>query len=225
MTNRATQFYDFTLAANASQTILAEGSYYKILTSTGALRIRRDGGSGIGPITAGHGERNAEYKRLTITDLSGAGNSGIIVVADADFVDEQLALSAASLASLSRPESYTGFSNVITALAAVTAEQVVAPAANTGGIVVQSASATISVGASTPAFGGLLAKNGAPANVGDGLVVAACQAIVYDNVNTILYSAVDMQNNVLVPAGLGLYWFFSSAVAVNQPRAVRYKLL
>lgn len=87
--SRAAQIYDFTLAAGASVEILAEGSYYRILSATGALEVKRDGGSRLAPLYPGQGERD-EFKRITIRDLSGAANSGFIIVADGSFIDDRI---------------------------------------------------------------------------------------------------------------------------------------
>lgn len=88
---RAAQVYDFSVAAGELAVILAEGSYYRILTSTGAVSVRRDDGSRVGPLLEGQGERNSPFQRLTIQDLSGAANSGTVLVCDGDFVDHRQA--------------------------------------------------------------------------------------------------------------------------------------
>ncbi len=90
MTNRAASIYDFTLAANGSFVLPVEGSYYRILSSTGAVQVRRDGGSGLSPLQAGQGERDQEFKRLTITDRTGVANVGLIIVGDSTFVDDRI---------------------------------------------------------------------------------------------------------------------------------------
>lgn len=89
MSTRAAKIYDFTIPAGGSSELLVEGSYYRILESTGALEVRRDGGSALGPIYPGQGER-AQYKRLTLVDKSGAGNSGLMVVGDDTFIDDRI---------------------------------------------------------------------------------------------------------------------------------------
>lgn len=86
---RAAQIYDFTLPANGARELLVEGSYYRILSSTGAVEVRRNGGSALGPIYAGQGER-AEFKRLTLVDRSGSPNVGYIIVADDTFIDDRI---------------------------------------------------------------------------------------------------------------------------------------
>ena len=84
---RAARIYDFTLTAGGTFTLLVEGSYYRLLASTGAIEVRREDGSVVGPIQAGQGEQNQEFKRLTLVDKSGSNNIGTIVVADNTFVD------------------------------------------------------------------------------------------------------------------------------------------
>lgn len=86
---RSAQIYDFTLAANGSAVLLVEGGYYRLQTATGAVQVRRDGGSSISPLYPGQGER-AEFTRLTITDKTGAANVGTIIIADDNFIDERI---------------------------------------------------------------------------------------------------------------------------------------
>lgn len=87
---RSAKIYDFTIPAGGSFTLLVEGSFYRIQQATGALEVRRDGGSGIGPIYPGQGERDEEFKRLTLIDKSGSANAGFIVVSDGSFVDDRI---------------------------------------------------------------------------------------------------------------------------------------
>ena len=87
---RSAKIYDFTIPANGSFTLLVEGSYYRILSSSGALEVKRNGGSGVGPIYAGQGERDEEFKRITLVDKTGAINSGYIIISDGTFVDDRI---------------------------------------------------------------------------------------------------------------------------------------
>lgn len=89
MTNRAAQLYDFACSANGSVNLAVSGGYYRIMSATGAVRVRREGGSQLGPLYPGQGERE-EFNRLTITDMTGAANTGFILVADESFVDERI---------------------------------------------------------------------------------------------------------------------------------------
>lgn len=86
---RAAQIYDFSLAAGGNVNLAVSGGYYRIMSATGAVRVRREGGSQLGPLYPGQGERE-EFNRLTITDVSGAANTGYILVSEESFVDERI---------------------------------------------------------------------------------------------------------------------------------------
>lgn len=86
---RAARVYDFTMPAFGAAVILAEGSFYRLMSATGAVEVRRNNGSIVGPLLPGQGER-AEFISLTITDKSGAANAGTILIADDAFIDERV---------------------------------------------------------------------------------------------------------------------------------------
>ena len=87
--NRAAQIYDFVLTPGGSANLAVAGGYYRIMSATGPVRVRREGGSQLGPLYPGQGERQ-EFNRLTVTDMSGAANTGYILVSDESFVDERI---------------------------------------------------------------------------------------------------------------------------------------
>lgn len=86
---RAAQIYKFTCTANGSDILLVSGGFYKVLSATGTIKISREGGSAIGPILPGQGERE-NFNRLTILDTTGAANTGYILIADASFEDTRV---------------------------------------------------------------------------------------------------------------------------------------
>ena len=86
---RATKVYSVTLAANATYELLVDAGYYKILAATGALNIRRDGGTLLSNLQPGQGER-VNFTRLQLQDTSGAQNTVQLVVADDSFVDDRI---------------------------------------------------------------------------------------------------------------------------------------
>lgn len=86
---RASQIYTLNLAANQTQVLLVDGGYYKILSQYGPVAINREGGSVLNPMLAGQGER-LDFKRLSVTDVSGASNTVSILVADESFVDDRI---------------------------------------------------------------------------------------------------------------------------------------
>lgn len=88
---KAFKVYPFNFAANGAQIVLAEGSYFRVKTATGDVAVQFDDNAPLGPINAGQGFKvPAGYKRLTVVDMSGAPNAGTVIVADGDFVDQQL---------------------------------------------------------------------------------------------------------------------------------------
>lgn len=84
------QFYDFNLPAGGSQWLPVEGAYYRIISCTGAVAIKEDVGTTVGPINAGQGMKNRDFKGLTISDKSGAANKGVLIIAGSDFVDDRI---------------------------------------------------------------------------------------------------------------------------------------
>lgn len=86
---RTAQIYELTLAANATETLLVEGGFYKVLAASGDVKIAREGGSAIGPMLPGQGER-INFRRLTITNLTASANTVDVLVADDSFVDTRI---------------------------------------------------------------------------------------------------------------------------------------
>jgi hypothetical protein len=216
---KSTQLYDFTLAAGGSQVILADANFYKILTATGDLKITRDGGSTVRPMRAGRGEREVEFKSLIVTDISGAPNSGTIVVGDSNFIDDTIVLSSAINV---RPEVGSGFFTDNSAAAANTAITIFTPASNTNGVIILNAEASEET-AGTACFGGFIAHTSAPANTTTG-----------ENIASLLYVAqvsggrnfsAKLNTPALIAAGKGLYYLASAAPSTNGLRSARWKNL
>lgn len=86
---RTAQIYEKTIPANGSDVLLVEGGFYKVLAATGAIKISREGGSAIGPILPGQGERE-NFRRLTIQNLTAGVNTVRILVADESFEDTRI---------------------------------------------------------------------------------------------------------------------------------------
>lgn len=86
---RTAQIYELVLAANATETLLVEGGFYKLLAASGDVKIAREGGSAIGPMLPGQGER-IDFRRLTITNLTASPNTVDVLVADDSFVDTRV---------------------------------------------------------------------------------------------------------------------------------------
>lgn len=81
--------YDFSISANGSTQIHAMGSAVRVRSCTGQLRISVDGGSGV-KLNAGQGFHldGGSFRELTVRDVSGAPNAGVIFVGDGSYDDQ-----------------------------------------------------------------------------------------------------------------------------------------
>lgn len=220
MGNKVTTLYDFTLTANGSQQIQADANFYKILTASGDVSITRDGGSTVKPMRAGRGERNVQFLTLTIRDLSGAPNSGTILVGDSDFIDDTIVLSSALNV---RPEAPTGAYKANGVLAANTPDTVFTPGANTGGAFVLNAGFWVSQ-SPVVAYAAFLAKAGVPPTTQiDGDLVLNSSFYFINGTTNI--EAGTLPKDIFIPAGQGLYFIATGGVLANSTRHCQYKLL
>ena len=130
----AAQIYTVTLAALQARELLVVGGQYKILSSLGDVKIFREGGSGIGPLRSGQGEKEP-FNRLTLQDLSGAANTVLISVGAGTFIDDRVYGEVSVVdGELSRVLSNTAFFSFATANAGagvISACQLWNPAGNT----------------------------------------------------------------------------------------------
>ncbi len=215
---KTTTLYDFTLTAGGAQIILADANMYKVLTATGDISVTRDGGATIKPLRAGRGERNVAFQRLMIKDLSGAPNSGTILVGDSDFIDDTIVLSSAINV---RPEVASGFYSVYGAITLNTPETIFSAAANTKGAILLTAQIGDSnaVGDSKIT---ILAKGTAPTNINDGEVMVRAMQSAQGASMSCYYG--QLQGPQYIAAGKGLFAISNQTVTLAD-RTARYKLL
>lgn len=83
------QIYDYSIGIGQTVIALVSGGFYKLLAASGHVTISREGGSSIGPLLPGQGEREP-FNRLQITNTSGVVNNIRILVADESFVDTRI---------------------------------------------------------------------------------------------------------------------------------------
>lgn len=84
--------YDFTVPANGSQQIPATGSFVRVRSTSGIIRVSIDSGPGV-KLSQGQGFRmpaGKTFRDITVRDVSGAGSTGTIFVGDAGFEDQTL---------------------------------------------------------------------------------------------------------------------------------------
>jgi hypothetical protein len=84
------QVYPFTLLIGETRELIVSGSYFKIRSATGAVAVQLDSGAKLDPLSVGQGLRGVEFSRLTISNRTGGSNSGTIIVATTEFIDDQI---------------------------------------------------------------------------------------------------------------------------------------
>jgi hypothetical protein len=86
----AAKIYPITIPANGSFVLPAPADYFKVLSATGAFKVRGDSFGEMGALLAGQGLRGVPFQRLDFIDTSGASNELQVLVAGADFVDDRV---------------------------------------------------------------------------------------------------------------------------------------
>lgn len=208
--------YDFVIPANGSVYLEVPGDYYKILSNTGNLSTRRDGSNDLKPMYAGRGEKGALFQRLILSDLSGSTNTGQILIASgAEMVDTTLQLVGAVQV---RPEVASGNWGNLAAFAANSPVQIIAPAANVNGILVNGGH--ITAGEVTVVTISIIAKSSPPASIIDGEVILALAT-------TSAVQTANLQKDVLIPPGKGVYAIASGVTTVQayNSQSLRWKTL
>lgn len=207
--SKATTLYDFNIAAGASFDLPVDASFYKILTSTGDLAITRDGGSTVKPMRAGRGERDVPFTKLTLRNLSGATNSGTILVGDSNFIDDTIVLSSSINV---RPESYlVGIAPIVPVAGA---NILLAPGSNPGGFIIQLLQGVLV--ASAAGHANILAKTSAPATLTDGDGLGVAQQFILGGSNAFNINIA----NILVPAGKGIYLYSAAGSVYGATSAI-----
>ena len=84
--------YDFTMPANGACQIQAGGTYFRVQSATGAIKVNGDFGEA-SPLLQGQGLKDSPFSRLNLTNLTNSPNSGTIIVAGDEFIDQQMVLS------------------------------------------------------------------------------------------------------------------------------------
>lgn len=83
------QQYDFTLPAYGSVELAVSGSMVKLLDSNGRVKIFTDSGASV-QCDPGQGIRNFAFQKLKIVDLSGSANTGFVLVAGSEMIDDRI---------------------------------------------------------------------------------------------------------------------------------------
>lgn len=242
---KAFQVFPLTLAANESRQILFTGTYFKIISASGAVDVTIEGQGTLPNLTSGRGLKDTAFSRLLVTDKTGAPNTLQLFCATEEYVDQTfsgtVALDAATLAALesvdlnsatiqtlTRPLlPASAWADVTATLAANTALTVFSAAANTNGAIIHDVQASDVITGLT-GVGGFCARASAPNSVAtfiDDTVILQLESRLNVGGNT--YVTAKLGNPTRIPAGKGLYYLsnFNGAGAGLIMRNARYTLL
>lgn len=226
---KAVTSYPFSMNAGGTFQITTEGDYFRIQSALGSVSVTVEGSGTLPNLQAGQGIKNTPFKRLILHNTSGAANSGVILVASEEFIDNRTYgindLSAGSLNALRQPLAPTGFFGDVSALTGNTAVQVFSPASNLNGAVLLSANMSSMLGAAvcTQTF---IHKDSAPTSIVDGSVLL--MSVAGGILSGSNYSAgANLPKEQFIPAGQGLYFVSEVAtpVVAGNYRAARFILL
>lgn len=82
-----TNIYTFTIGPSSVYQLQVAGDLFKILSSTGSLKVRADKDILISGMGAGQGVQNVHFERLELTNETGSNNTVRILIGDPDFID------------------------------------------------------------------------------------------------------------------------------------------
>lgn len=221
---QAMSYYDFNLTAGGTQMLTVEGAYFRIQSQTGAVDVTVEGVGTLPGLLTGQGLKDTPFKRLLLKDVSGASNSGQILVASREFIDNRTygvnTLDTATLNALTRPLLPGANWKDTSTLVANTPLTIFTAAANVNGAILHSAYAqdisTVSF------FQTLVAKATNPTGYTDGeiIVMSNYSPVTGNNIQNIKLDA-----PTRIAAGLGLYFVSSQNGTAGYTRAARYTLL
>jgi hypothetical protein len=81
--------FDFALSANASQRIEVSGSFMKYKTGAGPIRVTMSNG-GVLDLLPGQGVRGVAFSGLSVKDMSGGANAGVLLAGNFEFTDDTI---------------------------------------------------------------------------------------------------------------------------------------
>lgn len=217
-----------TIGAGLTKRFNVTGRFVRLMSSTGPVEITYFiNGSEIartGIIKAGYAEEFDEvFDAFTVKDLSGAANTVEILYrmnsrARYDRSEGNVSVTGGTLNQVSKTVAadakvWTVNYKTLTAMAANSADQIIAPAANVNGLEITRADLMCITGGGAMA---LVAKATPPANTMDGTVLAVSFASASN--------ALKIETPLYVPPGLGLY-FINNVAEGTVIRSALIKVL
>lgn len=93
------------MPAGGALQIQAVGSYFRIQNTTGPVRVQGEFGD-LSPLIAGQGIKDSPFTRLMLTNLSALPITGSVIVADKEFVDQQMVMSGSVITATPQDGAY-----------------------------------------------------------------------------------------------------------------------
>jgi hypothetical protein len=84
------KIYTFTIPANGSFPLLAQGDFFKVQSATGAFELIGDSFGTLGGLLPGQGMEDTPFSRLTFRDTSGGLNTLSVLIAGSKFIDDRV---------------------------------------------------------------------------------------------------------------------------------------
>lgn len=103
--------YDFATPAGGAQALEVAGTFFKYKSGAGPIRVRTSQG-GFVDLVPGQGVSGLKFSSLSIKDMSGVPNSGILLAGNFDFTDDtitgQLSIADPYVGSLQNQRDFIG---------------------------------------------------------------------------------------------------------------------
>lgn len=220
--------YPFSIASGGTYTLPAMGDYFRIQSSTGSISVTVEGAGTLPNLLSGQGIKNTPFRRLVLVNTSGALNTGTILIASEEFIDNRTFgvndLSAGTINTLRQPLTQTGFFVDAAALTANTPVQVFSPGSNLNGAILLNAdsSAFVASGSFVQTF---ITKASAPVSVVDGSVLM--MAKITATTGASFWASGNLQKEQFIAAGQGLYFIsnVNTGSTSGDFRSARFRLL
>jgi hypothetical protein len=201
--NIQTKNYPLTLLANEAKQLDVQGEFYKLTQATGAIQIRRDGGTAL-TLQAGQGEEDIKFNRLEITNLTAGTVTINVLIGASTFIDDTVTIAQGSALPV---EDRGVIGATVTAAVATTASGLVTlitPGANPSGMTIENCGGVNSAALGSNGYFTILRKSSAPANERDGKIV--CTGWFNSHTASSHFHSAEARN-VALAAGEGLYAF------------------
>lgn len=165
--------YDFAMSAYGTFILSAVGKRFVIKSATGAVRVKTNTGDDLNGLEGGQGlGSDTQFSRLEITDISGAANSGYIIVSDDAFIDNRITGEVSVIdgeqARTIAQGRFFGSPSITSGAATFAIQQLWNPAASGKQLIITGLNCSTSVAGTMVIFGDTAQRLNLQANYGNG---------------------------------------------------------